>query len=411
MSAPKYVVIIILFSSCIVYSRNTPEGDIGRETLKGCSLRHGVQELPEKGSPGSINNKGYIFSFKTNKLGIDSFTKNDTEYKSFNEFRKTLVRENTGDLYYEKVGDTKYLFSVSGRIKELGKKHLFEFNNRRLRRPGVSRIKENKEVLEGWIENVELGYCYLIESTYNSFILFRVIGFPEGGRSCLIQWVEAKGSKPLFSIPETGLTSPSDREQEIREARLKQELEDARKKTIDTSILPEIKRLQVKQMQSRNEFRKYIDTYCTNRKGFIQFLMKVVDDDNMENSLRVQAVKTLGKIRASESAAILCKNICFQDTTSLSSEFNLLNSYPVASALSLIGKPGVRVSIDAILKLTKKEKEHPWHAKLLTRVIVKVEGERIARILLNDILQTAKTKKEKGNIQLAIKTIDKVKSW
>ena len=67
--------------------------------------------------------------------------------------------------------------------------------------------------------------------------------------------------------------------------------------------------------------------------------------------------------------------------------------------------------LDAIGKLTETDKNVPFREQLLSLVILRVEGEKVTKFLIEERLQKASTPEERENFQRAIALLDEVKGW
>jgi hypothetical protein len=76
-----------------------------------------------------------------------------------------------------------------------------------------------------------------------------------------------------------------------------------------------------------------------------------------------------------------------------------------------IGRPGAAACLDTLVEMTAAEWKRPWRAKFLVLVILRVEGEKVARFVLDEKKKMLTDKQQVNNIERAITLIDEVKSF
>lgn len=171
------------------------------------------------------------------------------------------------------------------------------------------------------------------------------------------------------------------------------------------------------------QFRKATQTHLNNRKSLIQSfitILKTPHDPRASEAKKarmltekVWAIRTLGEMRAAEVAPLLASMIDapISAEADVVDEDTIDNSFGCVPALIRIGKPGAAACLDAIANLTLAERERPYREKLLCYVILHVEGENIARLLLEERKKSVSEEQQIENLERALALISEVKSW
>lgn len=375
--------------------------EVPREDLSGCQLTHGFTQLPKDGSPKARKLNGYIFNFKEKRLAFDPFVLQDKEPGSFKEFRDAVIAGKAGDIYFESVGKDLFFLALSGRIKSLGKHYLFEFDGKELAEPEETFYVEDGEKIPGVLPGIRLGDCYLMTKVDGQLVLFRVISVDEDRRACAIQWIERALGAKTFDIPKGTIIQPK------RKPKPTVPATPGKERIGEPAIVVET----VEYWKRIEDMEKATQKYLTNRKATIQRLMNILKSGvNEAGHAAPLAVKTLGKMRAAEAVPLLVSII---DTRIPSDSLSLTieNMFACAPALVRIGKPGAAACLDAIANLTLAERERPYKEKLLCYVILHVEGEKIARLLLEERKKSVSEEQQIENLERALALISEVKSW
>jgi hypothetical protein len=389
-----WIVCIVVTSFCAAGQPNV--GKVSYEDMNSCKLPNGIQELLKRGSPKAMNLKGFIFNFVTKKLDIDPLTKQDKEVgASYKEIRDAIIAAKTGDIVFDSV-ESHSLVAISGRIKNLGKHYLYDFNKMKMTVPDEVFQTEEGETAPGVLTNVNIGECFLMTTLDGELVLLRLIGVDNDRRCCTIQWVKANKGSNTFEIPKGKLIQP----QEDRSSGGQITLSD-----------------EVKSFQNR------IAIYSNNRKQLVEYCLSVLSkrkysiDTLKDLNVHVEtnlAIRTLGEIRAEESTGLLAKliDIPFQSMNS-SYEDTVDTLYGCVWALVKIGKPSAAACLKEIINLTpaewdNKDKIKP---KLLLLVILRVEGENFTKQILEDFKNSLTDKQQVENLDKAISLMSEVKSW
>jgi len=372
-------------------------GEVPIEDLSSCTLSHGTAELPKDGSPKARKLNGYIFNFKEKRLAFDPFVLQNKEPGSFKEFRDAVIAGKAGDIYFESVGKDLFLLALSGRIKSLGKHFLFEFDGRELAEPEETFYVEDDEQIPGVLPGIRLGDCYLMTTVDGQLVLFRIISVDEDGRACAIQWIERALGAKTFDIPKSPIIQPK-RKPEA----------DERERIGEPPIVVET----VEYWKRIEDMEKATQRYLANRKATIQRLMNILKSGvNEARHATPLAVQVLGKMRAAEAAPLLVSIIDTHIPYGVQDSITIEGTFSCVPALVRIGKPAAGACLDAIANLTPAERERPFKEKLLCYVILHVEGENIARLLLEERKKSVSEEQQIENLERALALISEVKSW
>ena len=388
----EIVTVLVVVSGFGMLSAGSVSAAVLREDLSACELPHGTLELPSKGSPLALRQGGRIFNFEQARLMPDPWDMANERAPSAQAYLQRIRQERTGDIVYSPLtGGT--LVVMSGRIQDLGVHFLYEFDGGKLERPAQVWGIEDRERIPGIIESVEEGLCYLVETVTGKYALIRLI--EKKGRSAIIDWVYQPSGTRVFKIPKGELIEPT--EEEVAEAK-----ETARRKKSWELLKLELVKVE--------EINKATAAHLENRKRLIQVLMSMVESEQESIPAKSAAIRVLGEIRAAEAAPLLACRLDIPDfqTPTRAVTWKVVVAAP---ALIKIGKPGAAACLEEIVKLTPEESPQPFKEKLLCLVIVRVEGEKIARILLEDRKQTATNTQQIENLQRAINLIDEIKFW
>lgn len=395
----KIGLICAFFAGLILFFLGSASGAaVPREDLSACELPHGTVELAEEGSPLALRQRGYIFNFETERLMRDPWDEAGERAPSMQAYVQRIRDRKTGDMAYSSLNDGT-LVAMSGRIRDLGRHFLYEFDGKKLKRPGEVWGTEQRDStgksMPGAIEGVEEGRCYIVETVTGKYALVRLI--EKKGRSAIIDWVYQPSGKRLFEIPRGEITErpPGGRVAPFEKGRL------AKPRAVPIiSVINE----------QRTE--EAAATHLANRKALTESLVKILGSPDETRWTKALSVRSLGEMRAVGAAPLLASIIDAHLPTSqavLEADRNVI--FGCVRALIKIGKPGAAACLEEIVKLTPEDREKPFKEKLLCLVIVRVEGEKIARILLEDRKEKATEPEQIENLQRAIDLIDKVKSW
>lgn len=359
------------------------------EDLSGCKLPHGTIEIPEQGSPKALNEGGHILSIAGQKLVPSPWERAGRKPKSMNEYVQMIRNEKAGDLAYSSLnGGT--LIAMSGRIRDLGECFLYELGGKDQLRPAMIWGKEERDSsgkgMPGAIEHVDSGSCLVLETVDGKTALIRVLS--KHGRNAFIQWVYQPDGSTRFDIPEGDLApSVGDRLVHGRATEILAASEVSR----DGPSVVDV---------SEQSYGKSLAVHLANRRKVIESAMKMITDDTVAESERVEAIRALGQMRASEAVSLLMSKIDYSDMTTPTRVDTLEGSYPCVGALVRIGKPS---SVACIKAFGDRVPEREMG--LMCEVMMRVEGADVSELLLKKRLEKAQNDKEKKNIEKALKSI------
>ena len=320
---------------------NKPKNTVARENLVGCWASNGILILPSSSSTFFEVLGGNVFGFEERELVVDPYTKKGLKPKSYEEFRQSLLKQEVGDIFFESRNGT-YFVSPTGYISDLGKHYLYELDAKH-----ISIKKHNGRDSTGYggdglMPGVKLGHCYDVYTTDAHHVLFRVISLTE--EEVAIQWILSPNRIPK-SKP----------------------------------IEPEAERVPFVPLELRwdTDVVKNIDRHVACRRLLVERLIKVATDEKVNYSLREEAIDLLGKMRAVEAVDDLIGIVDYWNRNASMRAFN--PRFAAAEALIKIGKPASLKAVEAI-----KDPNNPIREGLLIRVIVMVEGPKVAGIMLED---------------------------
>ena len=147
-------------------------------------------------------------------------------------------------------------------------------------------------------------------------------------------------------------------------------------------------------------------THLAKRKAMITSLIGKFDG-KVHKSIKAKAAQTLGQIRAIEAVPDLINYITIPLSEAMSDEVTVDNTFVAVPALINIGKPAATACLDGIASLGPGQESR---AKLLLLVVLRVEGEKVTRFLLQDKLENATYEMAANNYKKAIESIEDVKS-
>ena len=172
------------------------------------------------------------------------------------------------------------------------------------------------------------------------------------------------------------------------------------------------------QNEDVSKLSKEIDTQLENRAKIIKSCMDRFstpldmssgDEQKIMAAYQEQgkALITLGKLRAAEAAPLLADMIGYNISGDESSNPTFVDRmFGCVPTLARIGKPGAVACMKRIVNLTEKDWENDMNVTLLTLVIVRVEGEKMTRVIFDDFKSSLKDEKQIKNIERTMPYID-----
>lgn len=375
-----------------------------REDLSAIKLPNGVSRLPSHGSPDVRTLGGYIFRFRDASYHVSPFEAKGTEPGSARELRAAIRREDAGDLTYTYMhGGT--LVAWSGRIADLGAGYLHELGAESLDRPDLAHSNVQKgergaSPYVGYLEGVTVGHRYLLETTDGNYTVLRLLR--QGDRTATVQWVYQPDGSREFAITDSPLVRLEVRKMPEQRARSEPREAPARPRITP----PSIQKMRIQHFQA---IHSAIATHTQNRRTLLEALIRLVTEG--DGPTKAAAVKALGELRAAEAAPVLAREIVWFDKWAWSYEVTVANSHPCVPSLIEIGLPGAGACLDELSTCPGDTALDKRRLKLLSLVVLRVYGEKLAKLALADRLDAAETDRASENFQAALASIPEIKGW
>jgi len=333
---------------------------VPRENLGGLIYPAGIQVLPASTSPLVDRLGGNVFKFSTTKLTRDPYLREGIERGTYADFRKRLIDGDYGDILYEST-DGGYFIALSGKITDLGKHYLYEYDDKPWPMASDSEGTNDKGFGgKGLMPKPLLGHCYALRTVDNNPILFRIIALNEQGAK--IQWILNSRGGGKARIPKCDLIAPENE---------------------PVSFVPEGLLLD-------DSVTKNITAHARYRDFMIKRLIAVVADTHLSPETRESAINLLGVMRAEEAVDILLNNMGFissgggkMRTEMQAADFVAMN------ALIKIGKPASLAAVTSLrsMGVFSPQDIHKWASCWqMVNLIVRIEGPTIAKIMLEDAM-------------------------
>ena len=179
---------------------------------------------------------------------------------------------------------------------------------------------------------------------------------------------------------------------------------------------------QIDQLDVR-DFRTATFSHMENNKKLVEMSIDLLLSKDATTINRYLACEFLGNIRASEGAAVLTQIIDIPLSGRLvNSRITIRYSYGCLYSLIKIGQSGAKaavVQIETDTKIDKPEAELAslWKDRLklrrnmLTLVVLKVYGEKLGKIVMEEKIAQAKDPKVKAALQEAIEAFPRIRNW
>lgn len=169
------------------------------------------------------------------------------------------------------------------------------------------------------------------------------------------------------------------------------------------------------------DFAKAAATHKENHVKLKTLSIRLLTSDDVWRPLRRSACDALGDMRAPEGAPALAARVNV-NLALRSYEITVENSYRCVGALIKIGVPGALASMDQMeidtrSKPPKEANARDWNyriqlrRKLLALVVLRVYGEKLAKVVLEDKIAEAKDPKVKAAFQEALEEFPRIKNW
>ena len=389
-------VVATCWSACALAQTGTVTG----EDLAKCKLPNGLTILPSDGTR-LARKQGSIFSFAANKLSPRPEMKGKW---SAEDLVRAIGQAKAGDIMYF-AAEGGGFFAMSGRITDLGKHYLHEFDGKELPRPKIITGKEGGEAVPGLMTGIDglTGHCFILETMDRKYVLLRIVSQDRRKeRRARVQWVYQPNGTRVFNVPKSKIQTqaPAVVGRPVQEGK---------------AALSPIIKLDVR------DFAKAGDTHKENRKKLVELSLALVASKDADMGNRHLACLLLGKLRAVEASAVLASNVD-EDLALRATRITVSNSYRSVQALVDIGIPGSTAAIhqlerDAGRKPPKEGNLTVWNdrtamrRRLLALVVLRVYGEKLAKVVLEDKIAQAKDPKVKAAFQQALEAFPRIKNW
>jgi hypothetical protein len=375
-----------------------------REDLSGVKLPNGVSRLPSHGAPDVRKLGGYIFRFRDASYHLSPFDAKGTEPGSADELRGAIRRADAGDLTYTYMQGGS-LVAWSGRIADLGEGYLHELSGKKLDRPPLAYSKLHRDgrggsPYVGYLEGVAVGHRYLVETTGGHFAIVRLLR--QGGRTATVQWVYQPNGGRKFAIANSPLVPL-----EALETPAQRPTDDPRQlPSQPRSAPPTIRELRIQDLRA---IRSAIATHTENRRALLRALIRSVTEGDGPG--KVAAIKALGELRATGAAPALAREIAWFDRWTPRSEATIAISHPCVPALIEVGLPGAGACLAELATCPSETALQKRRLKLLALVVLRVYGDKLAKVVLADRRDAAQTDRAKENFQAALASIPGIEGW
>jgi len=363
------------------------------EDLTACKLPNAKMVLPGQGSPLARKEGGTVFAFATR-----TFTP-EPDFKEGEFTVAKFIAALKGDIYYA-VPEGGCFMVASGRIADLGKHYLHEFDSKELPRPDIHTSKEDGQDVPGLVTGIQerTGHCFLLETRDGKAVLLRIVSQDRKSGEALIQWVYQPDGTRLFGIPKS----------------IPQRIPAAGTKGVPA--LPSVRQLDMRDLAAA------ADVHLANRGQLVELCVTIIPLKTESLANRNIAVNLVRKMRAVEAAPVLAKEIS-ANLTLQSRRGASLREFPTVDALAEMSIPGAtaaihQLAVDAERDVPAEEKARMvWESdmqlrrELLALVILRVYGEKLAKIVLEDKIAESDVPKVKETYQKALEALPRVKNW
>jgi len=392
----RHIVVAVAAVAFWATASYAAEGD--REDLAGCTLPNGIAAIPTRGTT-EARRSGEVFSFLNNKLAPRPILEGK-QWTAKDLFAK-IVEAKAGDLMYSRVEQGVFL-AVSTRIADLGKHYLHEFSAKTLTRPEVPYAKEDGKDTPGLIRGLSklTGHCFLVETAEGRAAIFRLIASDD--QEAHIQWVYQPDGSRTFVIPKGAVLS---------------------EKGVAVGANP-LGAAQGGLSIAAIDVREYsiaAKVHLENQKKMVELCIALISSKGADRSNRHVAAILLGQLRAVEGAGVLAEHVD-DNLAMVSLRITAANSYRCVQALIDISIPGALAAIAQIEADAKSEPPREadlrlWNDRielrrnLLSLVVLKVYGEKLAKIILEDKIAESVDPKIKEAYKKALEAFPRIRNW
>lgn len=381
----------------LAFSLPTKADEPTWEDLTACKLPNAKMILPGQGTALARKEGGTVFAFSTRTFSPE------LNFKEGGFTVAKFIAALKGDIYYA-VPEGGCFMVTSGRIVDLGKHYLHDFDGKELPRPDIVTSKEDGQDVPGLLTGTEelTGHCFLLEAKGGKAVLLRIISQDRKRGESVVQWVFQPDGTRRFTIPKGKI------------------IIDAPTSGGDRSAPGTPVRIDIPQLDMR-EFGKAARMHLKNRKKLVHLSISLVSSKDADLSNRHFAAILLGQLRAVEGAPALAARVD-DNLAMVSLRITVSNSYRCVQSLIDIGIPGALAAITQIKSDAKSEQlkeadQRLWNERmelrrnLLALAVLKVYGEELAKIVLEDRIAQTEDSKVKEAYQKALKAFPRIKNW
>ena len=380
------------------------------EDLTKIELPHGVAELPRQRSSTARRLGGCIFRFSDRTFHEIPAQKEKGDKSGGNDVFQMVRKDQLGDLTYSSLNDGTFV-SWSGRMADLGEGLLFELNGQKLAAPPVVYSVEERsgstgKGYEGCLEHIAEGHRYIVQTTAGHYALVRLL--EKGKNGTIVQWVLQPDGTRVFTIPRSEPKEYTPRIPDPPEAPTAQP--DGTGDSAKTGV-KDVPNLQIARVDASDPegFRKAVEQHLDNRESTIKALIAVVETG--DGPAKALATRTLGDLRATEAAPALAAQIDWRDRWNRSSEATIAGTQPCVPGLISIGLPGAQAALDEISRFGDSAAAGQRRLKLLSLVVLRVYGQKLANSVLDDKIALANTPEERLAFEKAKLALPDIEGW
>jgi len=341
-------------------SSDSAQPEAAREDLSRCPLPHGDAVLPVPGTDRARRDMGYMLRFVDQRLVGEVPGEAQAQQQFVWSIFQEATHRKSGDILYGNV-KSGFLVAPSGRIVDLGKHSLHDFDNIRPDRPTASHLTLDDETVPGAVR-VANGHCYLLETVTGTLAIVRMLY--HDAQAALVQWV-----------------CQSERGQELSIPRGKEKAKEP----------PD-----VWDSERFEKMRKVAEEHLAQRDTVIDPFLAVLRNKPNDQDPRIVllCIFTLGRLRCAEAADALLGHIAVAgDYRQRLVEVDRAGDppLPAVEALVNIGKPAVMSILrrlrDPVKVTALLENPDGRVLALYVRVLKDVEGTDAAAFLLRSEME------------------------
>jgi hypothetical protein len=333
-----------------------------------------------------------------------------------------LRREKTGDLFYNVSPDGRapVLLVVSGKVRDLGKKYLHDFNEKMIDAPVEwPPVDPTHGVpVSGWVADPQVGHVYIMETVDGSHAIFRVVARGDGAIDIQYALPHQKIAGK-WDLPGSMISDASDVSVEIPRnvpAPMNPPVASTREMVTMTSVtlnppptgnVPTV--TAIRPPVPAGAASAKVTALLRDRDALVHALVPLATSDptsDAERAGKAAAIIQLGQIGAVEAVMPLVSQISFMPDATVSGD--MMKLHPAVGALVALGKPASNAALRAMHETHKNNNPlltPMYKTMLLGSVVRRVEGDETARFLFKKELEKADAE-HKANFEQALRELD-----